>query len=326
MRRILGALAISTSLLAQEDDWGLNHHFSITGDYLSYRRTHGHKKVFIYDTSSATVDSCNRCHFKKACITSQLMRQFDFKPGYRVALRYTAVEAAYEATFMHIVPWEGECGKSQDELLDFSLRNPDFFTDYTDADEAAVRYTTRFDSAELNGWDFVSSRRGDYISASWMLGLRYFYIPEKIDVAYGKNGNKSTGIIDINNQIGVFQAGLSLQWNPLKSLNWDLMMKGGGGVVWASEKNHFHDQNNTVTLFNIEAWDYGWPFFVDLSLSLGWQLVDWLNLHAAYQMIYLNGFATAPDQLVKHANPKPHIKFIGATTVYGLSGGITVSF
>ena len=232
----------------------------------------------------------------------------------------------WEANFMHIHNWEGECSYLNPGLLDFSLKNSDFFYDYTNADHARAVYKTGFESAEFNYWRFVSWKKDDYVSVSWTAGLRYFFIPEEVRVAYEKGGDKSSGEIEVTNHIGALQAGGSIQWNPARWLSWDLFLKGGGGYGWAHLKNHFRDYNNTVTLFNFEVDGYSWPFFVDLGLILDWQIANWFNLHAGYQMIYLNAFTTAPDQLVKHPHPDHHINPNGATIVYGLSGGLTFSF
>jgi hypothetical protein len=327
MKKVLPLLMISLPLLAQEDDWSLNYRFTVTGDYLHYRRSLAHKKNFVYNTDVITgADRCGRCEFKEPCRSGHLVKNFEFEMGYRVAASFTTHRSVWEGVYLHMVDWESSCKSNGEGALNFSLKNPDLFNDYTDADHAHIHYRAGFESAEFNYFRFMSSKKDDYFSVAWLLGLRYLHIPEWLQISYTKGENKSDDHIDVNNYIGALQGGTSVQWNPTKALSWDFMVKVGGGYDWGRQKTHFRDFNNTVDLSNFEVSDYSWPLIVDLTMTLGWQAFKWLNFHVGYQMIYLNGFAAATDQVMKNPNHHHEVKMTGAAIYYGLLGGLTLSF
>lgn len=249
------------------------------------------------------------------------------EPGYRVGASFITRRSMIEANYLHIEPWEGECGRNSLGQIYFSIKNADLFSDYTAADHGEAKYISRFEAAEFNYWRFISYKKDDYFSTSWVLGVHYFHIPEEVHVAFESGGDKSTGEIHVSNQIGGIQGGFSIQWNMLSYLSWDLITKVGGGCAWAEQTNHLRDFNNQVTLFNFQATNTAFPFFVDFWSTFTWQAVDWFNLHASFQWIYINGFATATDQLTKNPiNPHKEVDMAGAANIYGLSAGATFSF
>lgn len=326
MKKVLPLLLISLTLIAQEDDWSLNNHFTVTGDYLHYRRTLAHKKIFIYDSAHLVAGSCGHCEDSEPCRSGHLVKNFDFEMGYRVGASYTTRRSVWEGVFLHMVDWESGCERTAPGSLSFSLKHPTFLFDYSGADHAHIHYRAGFESTELNYYRFVSPKKDDYFSVAWLLGLRFLDVPEELEISYTNAGNKSDDNIHVRNYIGVLQGGTSVQWNPTSNLNWDFIVKVGGGYDWGKQKTHLRDFNNTVDIFNFEAVDHSWPFILDLAMTLGWQAFKWLNLHAGYQMIYLNGFAAATDQVVKGPDPQHRVVMNGIAIFYGLSGGLTLSF
>ncbi len=63
-----------------------------------------------------------------------------------------------------------------------------------------------------------------------------------------------------------------------------------------------------------------------MSLTLGYQWLRSLNVHVGYQVIYINGVALAPNQVVKATGQSSSIEVNGAPLIYGVFGGLTFNW
>lgn len=314
------------SLLAGDDDWSLNNHLTFTGDFVYYRRSTMHRRNLIYDQAEAIKSRCGVCQAKPTCTTSTVARNFGFEPGLKIGASWVGRLQSWEGIYIYLDGWKGNCHRTSPGALFFSLANPTFLHDFENADHAEASYHSHFESAELNYLRHVSPKRGDYVSVSWILGVRYFHTRETFKLEYVNSGSRSTYDIATQDRTAALQAGFDVQWNPTRYLSWDLIVKGGGGYDSGKQKTLLRDFGNSVTIRDLEVPGHSWPFFIDISLSPGYQILEWFNLHIGFQMIYLNGVCWAPDQLVKLHGSAHRIKMIGNPLIYGLNGGLTLGF
>jgi hypothetical protein len=310
---------------AQEDNWSLNHKFSLSGDYVTYRRMEAHKKRFIIDESDGTLDCCGVPHFP-SCTARSLVKNFRFEPGWKVGAAYLTRRSMWEMTYLWIRPWEGECKRHATGSLFFSEKHPDWIGDFNGADRAKATYKSQFQTGELNYIHYTGPRHGDFFVGSWLIGLRYCYIPESLHISYTKDGNESHYKVRTMNNLYGIQIGGGLQWNPMDYFWWDFDVKLGVAFDPAKQHTFVTDGNDTVVLRNYKALKNSYPFFTEANLRASYQLFSWMNIHASYGMIYYTGIASAPDQVSKNPNRGRHINTIGEALLYGFMGGLTLSF
>jgi hypothetical protein len=298
--------------------------FSFWGDGAFYRRAEGNNRRLIIDEGGGKLNPCGGCNFH-SCETKKLVRDFHYEPGFETGIRYTTRHSIFEAKYLWIRQWESSCHKSDIGLLYFSEDHPDLTVDFSGADHAHAIYQSQFQNGEINYYWFISPRHENYFSAGWLFGIRYEDIGEHIDVEFQNGSDKSPYRVHVWNRLPVIQTGGELGWNPTTYLSWDLTLKIGLGFDWYRQHTYLGDQNNTVTLLNYEASGFSTPFVAEAALAFTYQPWRFINIHAAYSMIYLNGVALAPDQIHKSLKHQT-ADAIGSPIYHGWTAGVTFSF
>ena len=325
-RTLLLTVLTSVLLQAEEDDWSLNNSFTVWSDAAYYRRAQSHKHRLIIDESRGEKDSCGVCHFD-ACDAKHLAKKFKYEPGFRFGFSYMSEHALWEATYLWIRDWSDCCSNTNPGYLYFSRDDKNYFlNDFAAADSAKACYASWFQNAEVNYTNYVTSKRGDKFGAAWLAGLRYFFLDEKLDVDFIKGLNSSTYHVHVSNHIPALQVGVTLSWNPTRSLSWDFVAKVGLGIGVDWQHTSLGDLNNTLVIRDYRKRGFETPFLADGMLSLAYQPISWINLHTAYQFIYLNGVALAPDQLVKGNSSNHVLRRNGMPLIHGWTAGLSFSF
>lgn len=324
------ALLLITSLVsllqAEEDDWSLNNSFTLSGDIAYYRRAQSHKHRFIIDESLGVKDSCGICHFD-ACGAKHLVKKFKYEPGFRVGFSYMSENALWEATYLWVQDWSHCCSRTNPRSLYFSSDDTAYFLqDFAGADSAKACYTSWFQNAEINYYNYVTSKRGDKFGSAWLLGLRYLYLDEELAIDFTSGSDSSTYHVHVWNNTPALQIGGTIAWNPTKYLSWDMVIKIGVGFDFDRQHTRLGDVNNTLVIRDYTKGGFATPFLADGMLSLTYQPTSWVNLHMAYQFIYLNGVALAPDQLVKEDSSEHVLRNNGMPLIHGWTAGIAFSF
>lgn len=326
MKKSLLAIGLCAStLLAKEDNWNLNNSFAFWADAAFYRRAYTHNHDLIIDQSQGKADSCGVCHYD-ACDAKHLAKKFKYEPGFKVGFDYMTLHTVLEASYLWLTDWHSHCFVSAPGKLYFSENHPDDVQDFSGADTGRAKYESWFQNGELNYFRYSSPHRGNRFAAAWMIGLRYIYLAEKLEVSFTKALNTSSYHIHVWNNIPTLQVGAAIAWNPMKTLFWDLIAKVGMGFDWNCQHTRLGDLNNSEILRNYTKSGFATPVVADASLALTYQPVSWLNLHTAYQIIYLNGVALAPDQLVKHTSSDHFLDANGCPLIHGWTAGLAFSF
>ena len=188
------------------------------------------------------------------------------------------------------------------------------------------RFNRSFRNGELNYYRYVTPRKGNYFSAAWLVGARYMFLAEDLDIVFHNGSNRSSYDINTWNHEYLVQVGIGVGWNPTKVLSWNLFIKLGTGLGYNKQHTFLGDLNNSVVLRDYNKEHYTAPFFTDVGLSLAYQPWKFFDIHIAYQVIYLNAIANAPNQIVKRPSHDHHLRTNGYALIHGGTAGITFSF
>lgn len=313
--------ALTLSLHATEDGGTPNTSFSLTGDFAYFKREQGNDRKLLIDSSTT---NCN-CRFP-SCKTKHLVHNFNFEPGFKIAATYFTDQVVWDLSYLWLNNWEKSCSRTSPEALIFSVSNPGITNDFNGADLGQAEYSSEFQNCELNFLRYNSSRFENYFTSAYLVGIRYMSLREALDVAFTKDSNRSSYKVHAMNHIPAIQVGGLLAWRPTKTMTWDLILMAGIGFDAGKQKTFLGDLNNTVTIRDYEESGFSTPLVTEGSIRLTYQPASYFNIHAAYQFIYLNGVALAPDQLVKSSRADHVYRAIGAPLIHGVTAGLTWSF
>jgi hypothetical protein len=314
--------ALTFPLCAFQDDRTLDNAFSISGDFAYFKREQGTKHKLIIDNSTTECD----CRFS-SCNTKGLLHHFSFEPGFKVGITYVTEHSIWDFSYLWLNNWEKECTReSSSGSLIFSVKNPGITNDFEGADRGSAEYSSEFQNCELNYFRYITPQQGDYFSSAYLLGLRYMNLREALDVSFTKGSDKSSYKVQTANRIPAVQVGGLIAWNPTRVITWDFIVMVGVGFDMGEQKTYLGDYNNSVTVRGYEASGFSTPLVTEGAIRLTYRPTSYLNTHIAYQFIYLNGVALAPDQLVKSDSSRHVYKAIGSPLFHGLTAGLSWSF
>lgn len=327
-KEFLSACALSllaTTSLSAHDDLGIGYHWSILTEFVYMRRTELHSRTIVdrFDPGKGCP-----CDERRVMTTKNLLHDFDFEPGYRVGLAYQPdAYWSLEGSFLYLNEWEGHDKKHGHKTLSHPFFNYTSTVDYRNASEAEAVYKSHFYSAELNFWRDVTPRKVDFFSYSWILGLRYIHLNEKLHITFETPPDRSNYNIKARNILGGPQIGGCLEMNPTTQINWSFAAKFGPLADRCEQKTFLGDNNNTIVIHHYTKHGWTCAFLADILASFGFRVTSHFNVRAGYQMIYLAGVALAPEQLSK--NLKPHHRKLttsGNALQHGLFAGLFFSF
>jgi hypothetical protein len=314
MKKILLSTLAAASLLATEDDWVMNNALSVWAEGVYLRHNIGHQQTLFFDGT------------KSACKSHRMLTRFEYEPGFRVGMAYMTRHTVLAATYLWVNQWESSCKKHHAGQINFSDRLGNLTGDYANADKGEAFYTSQFQNAELNYFYYLTPRRGNPFTGGWLVGARYIDFPEHLELKFIKTTSRSGYKIDIDNKIGALQIGAMLGWNPTDRLSWEGVGKVGMGADFCRQHTDVKNDNNTTTVRNYTRGVVSSPLVVAGSLSLTYLVAQYFNLHASYELIYLNGVATAPVQVNKSVHAPHRIKADGYALFHGWFFGLTFSF
>jgi hypothetical protein len=319
---VLGSFAL-TGALSAHDDWSLNNHWNVTLDFVYMRRTEVHDQRIVEKNTPSFATATTLIE------VDDLVRRFDFQPGYSVAMMVTpSKRRSFEAAYLYLPKWQDRRVKHGQSDLSFTFKDMSYTHDFVFADRAEAKYTTRIDTAEANYWYHVTPRRVDYFSVSGILGLRYADLRELFEVQFTRGTNRSDYNIHTKNHLYGGQIGGNLQINPQRFWSWDVTAKIGAFANRATQKTFLGDFNNTLTLRDHEKAEWRLSYIAAAVATLTCQFWRHLNAHIGYQMLYLTDVALAPDQIDKKTkkNSGKRLDAYGQALIYGILAGLGFGF
>ena len=313
---LLSVCALTGSVHSSHDDWSLNNHFTVYGDYLYMKRTTLNDKKIVQGVG-------------KHLGTKSVLDRFGYEPGYRVGLLYHSSQCnSFEGTYFHVGEWQATHHIKGASNLYVPFTTLNLSSDYYNASLAREEYKSRYDSAEVNWWHHFMPRRVNYFAFSTILGLRYLQLDEDFHLSMTRGSNKSTYVIDADNRLYGGQIGGDIQWNPTDNLSWDLMAKAGAFYNKLEQNTNARDINNTTTLRKFTRSGSNTGFLGEASLMISYQLGRYFNIHLGYQFLYLAGVSLAPRQFTLNNTPllKRRLSRNGKVIMHGAFAGINIGF
>lgn len=327
---LFSSLTLFGAVHAAQDDWSLNNHFTIYGDYLYMKRTTIDNKHIVFGPRVQSTEHGSSVQGKRKNLgTKRPLDRFDFEPGYRVGLFYHMnCRNSFEVTYSHLSEWEGGAHMLGNSNLYVPFTTIDLNSDYYNASKAREEYTSRLSSASLNWWYHFTPRRVNFFSLSSILGVRYLQLDESFHLAMTKLSNRSTYSIDTENRLLGGQIGGVLQWNPTDHLSFEVLGKVGAFYNDLEQKTHARDYNNTRNIGNFTRSGSQTAFLGEAALSLAYQIGSYFNIHAGYQFIYLAGVSLAPKQFSLNNSPqlRRRLSKNGEAIIHGAFAGINIGF
>ncbi len=325
----LGILS-TFSLVADDDDYSRNNQFGILAEAVFLKRTKGQNETLAVDSSLVDPDVAGS---GKVLDSDSLISRFSYEPGFRVGLSYIYDrKSSFESNFMLINEWKSQKTAAGDGTLYFPFRETYYTNDYVDADVATAKYSSRLYSTEYNYWRGITPRYENYFGFSFIVGLRYIDLREHFNLAYTKTVDEmlqtSNYKIGTKNRMIGAQAGADLQWNATKTLSWDFFLKLGGFFNLGEQSTSLRDNNNTTTIRKFQTNATAASSMLEGGLSLSYQILDCINIHTGFELLFLGGLALAPDQIDKNtaAAETSRLKFKGDPLFYGFYVGVVGSF
>jgi hypothetical protein len=313
--------------LIANDNYSLNDHWELLGDFVFMRRSDIHNKTVVKDSDK--FQCSGQCPNFTVIDNSHLVNDFTFEPGYRVGLAYIADQwNGFEMNFLYIQPWHGDKKVRGDESLSFPFSHADFTRDFQNASVAIAKYESHFWDLEFNYWCYFTPRRVDYFSLSGLAGLRYFHWDESFALKMFNPPDHSSYNVGTENRIFGVQLGLDFQMNPVRWLSWEFFAKVGGMVNHSEQKTFLGDLDNTIKLHDFEKQKRELGIFTDVAAEFTIHCNRYLHFHAGYQVMFFSGLALAPEQVSKrtskHAGDRVYDD--GTAIIHGMFAGVILSF
>ncbi|NGX59355.1 MAG: hypothetical protein KR126chlam3_00506 [Chlamydiae bacterium] len=324
MRKLLlASIAFVISSLQAQDYWCLDKRLSVRADYGYLRRQEVRNLRLVEDTSQTGGNGKP----KKRIEADELVDLFGWESAIRGILTYHGSAcSSLEAQYTYFYPWSSKIEKTADGTLQFPFKDPIITFDFTEADEAVVRYKSRLQNGELNYWWHITPQRVNYFSFSWNIGLRLIFLKETLDLVFKKDENKSLYAIETNNYLYGPQLGAVLEINPSSCWTWTFIVKGAAFLNDSHNEVEIGDFDNTEKFRDYEKMRWTDSLLIEGYGQLAYHWYSWLDLHFAYQGFLLTGLVLAPEQRDIHVSEKRRINTKGQILIDGLYGGLTLRF
>lgn len=302
-----------------------HHYFALEGDFVLLRRANSaHKSLVVAAGGPISPDitpdpHCAKEPGKKMIGSNKLVNDMHFDPGLSVALKiFYGLRSTWEMRYTGLFNW---MGKKKISCVQ-NLRIPGPFAnqtiDYNYADHAKTEYRSDFYNAELNYWRHVTPRHTDFFSFSWIAGLRFFNIDEKLKLYFTRVTSTSRYRVRTNSRAFGPQIGFNLEYNPYRFLTWGLTMKGGGLFDRGKQKTLMLDNNNSTVLKDHDPSGSNFAYFFQMYPFFEFRPVKFFSFFLNYQALYIGGVVVADKQIIFHdsgddLNNGGHIIYHGLT-------------
>ncbi|NGX51029.1 MAG: hypothetical protein K1060chlam2_00886 [Chlamydiae bacterium] len=311
-------------------------HFAVELDYLYLKRDNSHNRHLavaaggpVNFPSSTQPSKCAKEEGKSLIDTRELIRDMDYNSGVSGAIKiFPSIKSTWEARYTGGFTWRGEETVNCVENLNIDGRYAFQTQDYNFANRVKAIYDSDLYTLELNYHRHVTPRYTDHFAVSWLLGLRYFKIDEKIKLYFTKTFptlKTSRYRTRTENRTVGLQFGGCFEYNPYHFLTWGFVAKVAG--LYGREEQHtlMGDQNNTLIFRNIHGrgstFAYMGQFYPFIELRPSKHFFFIVN----YQVLYIGNIATAPRNVRFHGS-RSHLDQEGHILYHGVTGGIQFNF
>jgi len=335
MRFIFFCLAlISASLPAFGAIKGAYYHnFAIEGDFVLWRRAKSLRKSLVKAsggplTLNPVVEPphCAKEPGKTLLQSGKLVNDMHFDPGLRISAKlFYSIHSTWVLSYTGMLNW-----KAGDKLhcpQNLSLPgDAGFYTaDYHYADRTKAVYLSDFYTVDLTYWRHVTPRYTDHFSVSWMIGVRFIDLDEKLKLYFTRNNRTSRyRVKTFNRAFGPFFGG-DFEYNPYPFLTWGLVGNLGALVNRGEQKTLMLDLNNTRVLRDFDPSGTNFAYFAHVYPFLEFRFIKFFTFRVGYEMLYIGRVALADHQLIYHGSGDK-LNHEGNVIYHGLFAGIQFNF
>ena len=305
-------------------------HFSIELDYVLMRRANSQNKHLVAAAGGPqgipiewTPVDCRKEEGKPMIESKDLVHDMHFNSGFSVATKiYPSIYSTWEARYLGGFAWSGQKTRNCPKNLNIDGNITQFTYDYNYASRVKAVYLSKMYTYELNYWHHVTPRYTDHFSVSWILGLRYFDIDEKLKMYFTKPFDEipqtSRYRVRTENTSFGLQLGGDLEYNPYHFLTWGLVVKGGGLFNRDKQRTLMLDKGNAIVHRDIDKSGSNFAYFAQVFPFIELRPTKHFFFLFNYQVIYVGAIATASGNLTFHGTGDildhgGHIIYHGAT-------------
>ncbi|MDR2539493.1 MAG: hypothetical protein LBC45_02615 [Chlamydiales bacterium] len=299
MKRKQWVISVACGALANVSMISAESNLDFYGEYIYLKRNEIEKITLVKNTTDQTSALSNA-------------RDFDFKPGYRVGAIYTAnCTNSLEFNYLHINPWSFHRSVSGKENLLIPLKQN--AASFPAADLVREKYRVAFCAGEANYWYYLTPRTQNYFSFANLFGFHYFRLEEKLNLLSITKAVANPYFVNMRNDMFGVQLGCFLQSNPTDVTYWNIAAKAGGMA-----NNLRLEKPLQIKKERLRA-----GFFTEASAQIGWTPASWIKFYVGYQMIFLYGIGTAPEQI---SHGRSCIHHDSKTIFQAVLGGMAFTF
>ena len=246
---------------------------------------------------------------------------FDLEPGVDVMLDVRTPEIALEGRYLWVNTWQDAAGPLTINAGDLFHVNPPLAIPV--AYTVSPTYFSQFESAEMNLRRTVTP----WLEA--LAGVRYARFGESYEALYTLAGANATMDLRGGNDLIGFQAGADVLVRQLgPRLRISSTCKGG--IYYNKAKSSF-EWTETATMLAADA-RARVSFLGEIDLLLSYQMGPRLAAHFGYRCFWLDGVATAANQIpnTSYTVLPPSLTILTDPTdtifFHGFSGGVEYRF
>lgn len=310
-----------------------HNHFAIELDYVLMRRSNSMNKHLVSAAGGPLTipvelepPECAKEAGKVLLNSRDLIHNMHYNSGFSAAIKiFPSIYSTWEARYLGGLAWEGKRVRNCPENLNLDGSLAFQTVDYNFASHVKTIYLSKMFTPELNYWRHVTPRYTDHFSVSWMIGLRYFDIGEKIKLYFTKPPQTSRFRTRVEDRSFGLQIGGDIEYNPYHFLTWGLVAKVGGLYNRNKQKTLMLDDDNTMVILDHHRSGSSFAYVAQAYPFIELRPSKFFFFHFNYQVLYIGNIATASSNLKFHGT-KSILNHGGHILYHGATGGIQFNF
>ncbi len=324
--------AVACFVLVLSSVWGrvagsYDNYFALEADYVLLRRANSHNKHLVSAAGVFTGTlGCDKLEGKAFIETKDLIHDMGFNSGFSAAVKaFPSIWSTWELRYTGGFNWKGQKNKSCPGNLNLDGSLAFETVDYQFADRVKSRLRSDMYTPEFNFWRHMTPRYLDHFSVSWMAGLRYFRIDEKLKLFFTKNNQTSRYRLKTDDKSFGLQLGGMLEYNPYHFLTWGVAVKVGGLYNRGRVQTLMEDEGNTVTIRDQDRSGSNFAYMAQIYPYLEIRPTRHFFFNINYQVLYVGNVVTA-DRNVRFHGTHSIFNHHGHILYHGFTGGLQFNF
>ena len=310
-----------------------DHKFAVEGDFLLWRRAKTRSKSLAKAAAGPITfnpvlepPKCAKEFGKTLLHSRQLVNDMHFEPGARISAKlFYDIHSTWVLSYTGFLNWEGNKKLHCPENLDLPGPLGQNSVDYHYASRVEAIYLSDFYTVDLTYWRHVTPRYTDHFSVSWMIGLRFIDIEEKLKLYFTRSRRTSSyRVKTYDRAFGPFFGG-DIEYNPYYFLTWGLAGNIGGLFNRGKQDTLMRDRDNTVVVRDFTPSGSNFAYFVHIYPFVEYRFVKFFTFRVGYDMLYIGRVVLADHQFIFEGSGK-RLEHEGTVIYHGLFAGIQFNF